>query len=130
MSTSQSIRFCNYCDNKYYHKIDEKNDLIYYCRVCGIEDATITTKGLCVLDTQFESISGENKQFDHLINRYTKLDPTLPHIHIPCPNLTCSTKTDAANPNKLTDAVYLRYDDNAMKHLYICTICDFTWKSN
>jgi len=50
----------------------------------------MTTKdSLCVLKTDIEK--GEQK-FNHIINPYTKLDPTLPRIkNIKCPNGSCPT---------------------------------------
>ena len=116
-----TIRFCSNCNNKYYHNIDN-NELRYYCRVCGKVENNIAKEALCVLDTQFQK---ETNNFDHLINRYTKLDPTLPHIYLQCPNETCKTNES----KKITDAIYIRYDHQRMKFLYICTECDHKWKN-
>lgn len=109
-----SIRFCIRCDNKYYHQIQD-NKLIYYCRVCGHQDLNIA--GLCVLNTQY---GHSTDSYEHVVNRFTKFDPTLPHIYLKCPNEKCTTK-------EITDAIYLRYEPNQMKHLYICTECDHKW---
>jgi len=116
-----TIRFCSNCNNKYYHNIDN-NELKYYCRVCGNVENNIAKEALCVLDTQFQK---ESNNFDHLVNKYTKLDPTLPHIYLQCPSETCKTNES----KKITDAIYIRYDHQRMKFLYICTECDHKWKN-
>jgi hypothetical protein len=79
----------------YYLKIsDDKNGdtLIYYCRNCGHEDTTLTAQSICVSETQLKS--GE-RQYTHMVNEYTKYDPTLPRINtIKCPNQTCASNGD------------------------------------
>jgi hypothetical protein len=79
------------------------------------------------MDTQLKK--GEQK-FNHIINQYTKFDPTLPRIYnIPCPNKEC--KSNIGNSEKTpTEIIYLRYDDDNLKYLYICCICDTIWKTN
>jgi DNA-directed RNA polymerase subunit M/transcription elongation factor TFIIS len=118
-----TIRFCSKCDNKYYHSIEDKK-LKYYCRVCGHTEHNISKEALCVLETQFNQ---EKYHFDHIINRYTKNDPTLPHIYLRCPNDIC--KTNENKEHNVTDAIYIRYDNINLKYLYICTVCDFKWKN-
>ena len=59
-----------------------------------------------------------------MVNKYTKYDPTLPRkTNMKCPNEKCG---DTPNP----DIIYLRYDDENMKYLYICSGCNFTWKTD
>jgi aspartate carbamoyltransferase regulatory subunit len=71
---------------------------------------------------------GEQK-FNHIINPYTKLDPTLPRIYnMKCPNGDC--KTNKESNDKPTEVIYLRYDNDNLKYLYICVECDTTWKTN
>ena len=74
------------------------------------------------IETQFKK---ESHNFDHLVNRYTKFDPTLPHIHLRCPNDSCNTNKE----KNVTDAIYIRYDNTQLKYLYICTECDHKWKN-
>ena len=122
------MKFCIKCDNMYYIGIDaeDTNKLIYYCRNCQYRDETITEEGVCVLNSQLKK--GEQK-FNHIINQYTKLDPTLPRIYnVKCPNVQCKTNhQDNKNP---AEVIYVRYDDDNMKYLYICVECDTTWKTN
>jgi DNA-directed RNA polymerase subunit M/transcription elongation factor TFIIS len=120
------MKFCKNCSNMYYIGVDatDSNKLTYYCRFCKHKDETITEESICVLDTQFKR--GEQK-FNHIINKYTKLDPTLPRIYnIKCPNSECKTNVS----DKQAEIIYLRYDDNNLKYLYICSDCDTTWKTN
>ena len=124
------MKFCTNCDNMYYMQVcdNDCNKLIYYCRHCGHKDETISNEGVCVLDNQI--IKSEQK-FNHIINPYTKLDPTLPSMEMKCPNATCKTNQgeDSNDPNKLTDIIYMRFDDTNLKYVYICPICDFQWIS-
>lgn len=134
----QSIRFCNVCDNKYYHHIEE-NSLVYFCRVCGDVDNSLLDQHSCVLNIKYDNKG--SIPLAHIINKYTKYDPTLPHIYVPCPNVKCKglttsdsigSTTSSSEKDKtdvVTDAIYIRYDEKHMKHLYICTICDHVWKT-
>ena len=122
------MKFCNKCDNMYYIglKSDNQNEINHYCRHCGNIDETASDEGLCVLNTQFKK--GE-QQFNHIINEYTKLDPTLPRIYnVKCPNNECKTNKD--DYGKPVEIIYMRYDDKNLKYLYICSVCDTTWKTN
>ncbi len=122
------MKFCVECSNMYYIGINENNSnqMIYYCRNCGHTDSTITNESLCVLKTQLKK---GGQTFNHIINKYTKLDPTLPRIYnIKCPNVGC--KTNAEGEKTPAEVIYMRYDDDNMKYLYICTECDTTWKTD
>lgn len=129
MSTA-AIQFCAKCNNKYYHQIvsqgEGKDSLVFYCIVCNHIDENVTNDIKCVLNTQFH---GGKQNVDHLINRYTKYDPTLPKITIKCPNETCNTN-QGQNPPHVTDAIYIRYDNVNLKFIYLCTICDTKWKTD
>lgn len=118
------MNFCVKCDNLYYLKLkdDSQNNLIYYCRHCGHETNEFDSKNVCVLNTQ---IKRTDEKYTHVVNEYTKFDPTLPHIKtIKCPNQTCKGSTSQS------DIIYLRYDDVNIKYVYMCTHCDTTWKTN
>lgn len=120
------MKFCTQCDNMYYISISETdgNKLTYYCRNCGHTDATVENEGVCVLKTQFKKTE---QKFNHIVNPYTKLDPTLPRIpNGKCPNAACESNTDA---KVQSDILYMRYDDDQMKYLYMCVVCDTTWKT-
>ena len=122
------MKFCEKCDNMYYIGInaEDPNKLTYYCRNCGNVDETINEEGVCVLDTQFKK--GEQK-FNHIVNKYTKMDPTLPRIYnIRCPNTSCNT--NKIGETKPAEIIYMRYDDSNLKYIYICSTCDTTWKTD
>ena len=124
------MRFCSECQNMYYIRIDSENvnKLIYYCRNCGNEDKLANVENVCISSTQ---IKKSDQSFEHIINKYTKLDPTLPRMYnIPCPNLECKTNTTASSEKTPNEVIYLRYDDDNLKYLYICNECDTTWKTN
>lgn len=121
------MKFCSKCDNMYYIGVNQEdaNQLNYYCRNCGNVDETISQEGVCVLNTQLKK---SEQKFNHIINEYTKLDPTLPRIHnIHCPKTDCISNKST---DKKSEVIYLRYDDGNMKYLYICVDCDTTWKTN
>ena len=110
----------------YYITIHEtdQNQLAYYCRNCGNKDTEIPTEGICVLKTAVHTKQGINTQT--LINKYTKKDPTLPRVYnLPCPNEHCKTNTDQKTPKEV---LYMRYDDDNLKYLYMCCVCDQVWK--
>jgi DNA-directed RNA polymerase subunit M/transcription elongation factor TFIIS len=117
------MHFCSVCQNMYYIRInaDDTNKLIYYCRHCGNEDSTISTGNVCVSKTQLKK---SEQSFHHVINQYTKLDPTLPRINnILCPNAECETNTK----EKAREIIYIRYDDKNMKYVYLCSTCNTVW---
>lgn len=120
------MHFCDVCQNMYYIRIDndEGNKLIYYCRKCGNEDDSITETNICVSKN---SIAHNNQSFSHVINEYTKFDPTLPRFNsILCPNQDCCTNTKDT-PREI---IYIRYDEINLKYIYLCSTCDTTWTTN
>jgi len=122
------MKFCSVCENMYYISIsrEDENTMIYYCRNCGNKDTDTMNEGFCVLNTQLKK---DGNTFSHIINRYTKLDPTLPRIYnIKCPNGTCKTNEEAHTSP--AEVIYMRYDHDNMKYLYICVTCDTTWKTD
>jgi len=121
------MHFCSNCDNMYYLKLKEgdENVLIYYCRHCGHQADDIVGSDICVLTTQ---INRTEEKFTHVINEYTKSDPTLPRINtIRCPNNECPSNKDDKEDREV---IYVRYDDANMKYVYMCAKCDITWKTN
>ena len=130
------MKFCEKCDNMYYISIDNANDdqLIYYCRFCSHKDENLTEEGVVVLKTQYKK---NEQKFNHMVNQYTKLDPTLPRIYnMKCPSAECPTNNGSgsasasASSTTPCEIIYLRYDDDNMKYLYICTTCDTSWKTD
>lgn len=123
------MHFCSKCDNMYYIRISDEenaNKLIYYCRNCGNEDNMLTSENIYVAKTQ---LSRTEQKYGNVVNKYTKLDPTLPRINtIKCPNPACNSNIkDSKNEREV---IYMRYDDINMKYVYICAVCDTVWKTD
>jgi DNA-directed RNA polymerase subunit M/transcription elongation factor TFIIS len=109
----------------YYISIDQNdnNKLVYYCRNCGNIDSTLSTENVIVSKNQLKK---SEQEFSHIINKYTKLDPTLPRINnVLCPNADCPTNKN----NEEKEIIYIRYDDTNMKYVYLCSTCDTVWKT-
>lgn len=122
-----TMKFCTSCDNMYYIRIIEKSndadtDMEYYCKKCGTVEST---QDVCVLQTDF---TRKSDMFRHILNPYVKDDPTLPRIYgtMKCPNVECiCNKPDSGVESEI---IYMRYDNENMKYLYLCVHCDFSWK--
>lgn len=123
------MHFCAECRNMYYLKLGEdSNSLIYYCRHCGHEDANLTADEGCVSRTQLKR---SEQKYAHIINEYTKLDPTLPRTQtIRCPSQTCPSNTGDSESRPQREVIYLRYDDASLKYIYLCAHCDTMWKTD
>ena len=129
------MHFCTECQNMYYTRLggENLNKLIYYCRKCGHENDSLSLdpKNICVSKTHLKTSSSS---YHHMVNEYTKLDPTLPHItNIPCPNESCPSKTTGEEKDSekvKNDVIYLRYDDANLKYVYICSNCNIVWKNS
>jgi len=132
------MKFCSNCENMLYVSLrtNETGDkLVYCCRQCGLIDEN-TNEETIVLHNQLKH---KEQTFHHIVNKYTKFDPTLPRIkNIPCPNPECSHKNSSnSNSSSSTtvsdhsnEVIYLRYDDENLKYLYICPTCDHIWKTH
>ena len=119
------MHFCSKCQNMYYISIDpnDTNKLVYYCRNCGNQDETISVANVTVSKVQLKK---SEQEFSHIINKYTKMDPTLPRINnILCPNAECKTNTEDV-PREI---IYIRYDNVNMKYVSLCSECDIVWKT-
>jgi DNA-directed RNA polymerase subunit M/transcription elongation factor TFIIS len=113
----------------YYIKIESEdtNKLIYYCRKCGNEDKNINTTKSIIKETINEI---GNNNINSFVNKYTKYDNTLPRInYIKCPNSSCSSNKESFDSDT-KEIIYIRYDNINMKYLYLCSHCDFTWKTD
>uniref|UniRef100_A0A6C0I410 DNA-directed RNA polymerase II subunit RPB9-like zinc ribbon domain-containing protein n=1 Tax=viral metagenome TaxID=1070528 RepID=A0A6C0I410_9ZZZZ len=122
------MKFCEQCENMYYISIDpeDPNKLIYYCRNCQYKDRAISEEGVCVINTH---VKKTQQQFSHVVNEFTKLDPTLPRIYnMVCPNGSCDTNQD--EHKGATEIIYIRYDHDNLKYMYICSHCNKTWKTD
>jgi DNA-directed RNA polymerase subunit M/transcription elongation factor TFIIS len=111
----------------YYIRIisspDEPDRLEHYCRLCGNKEDNLVDISVS------KTILKKNEQkYSHIINEYTKLDPTLPRINtLDCPNPECTTNHNETS-RKEKEIIYIRYDDINMKYVYMCSTCDTVWK--
>ena len=121
------MHFCSNCSNMYYIEInsEDSNKLVYYCRKCGNKDSLLAVDNMCVSKVQ---IKKSEQSFNHIINKYTKLDPTLPRVNkILCPNSNCTTNHGTSSSER--EIIYLRYDAVNIKYVYLCSTCDTVWKN-
>ena len=124
-----SVPFCSKCENMYYNRLagEGSNKLIYYCRNCGHEDEKFGSENIIVSKTE---IKRENQNYEHVINEYTHLDPTLPRTNnIPCPNAKCSTHGDDPDNPVTQEVIFIRYDDDRLKYVYLCVHCKTQWRT-
>ena len=122
------MKFCSTCSNMYYIKLEGENcdKISYYGRNCGNINNNLIEQGKCILK---ENISKSENKFNISINKYTKLDKTLPRInYIKCPNEKCISNTNEFDVLN-REIIYIRYDHINMKYMYLCSHCDFTWNT-
>ena len=125
----------------YYISITPENELQYYCRNCGNIDNTIASENICVSKVNMKHTTTP-QTFSQVVNKYTKLDPTLPRIHtIRCPNDECSSNQSSGSSGSSgvaggpgtnkpkSEIIYVRYDDTNLKYVYLCTKCDKVWNT-
>ena len=125
------MNFCVKCDNMYYLQLSKDNSdkLVYYCRKCGnVDDNILNNDGIiCVSKTH---IKKTKQTYNNIINEYTKLDPTLPRINnMKCPNVDCVSNNEESKQSG-NEIIFLRYDNDNMKYIYLCNACDYSWKNN
>lgn len=122
------MKFCPTC--KYYLYLRQvqsaenanASDLTLLCVNCGYSEKDLT--GGLISETVVQQTSSE--AFKIVVNEFTPQDNTLPHIKtIPCPKDTCPSNT----AGKERDIIYITYDANKKKNVYICTVCGEQWKS-
>ena len=150
------MHFCARCDNMYYICIDpgtatpesesdtgsgSSGSLVHYCRNCGHREPV--RQEICVSKLQIKSTA---QNYGNIINRYTKLDPTLPRIgHVKCPNALCASNPQTSDSSSAGSAsasasgsgsasvtrevIYIRYDEENMKYVYLCAVCDALWST-
>jgi hypothetical protein len=150
------MHFCARCDNMYYICIDPgtatpesesdtgsngssgSSSLVHYCRNCGNREPV--REEICVSKLQIKSTA---QNYGNIINRYTKLDPTLPRIgHVKCPNALCASNPQTSDSSSASasgsasgsgsvprEVIYIRYDEENMKYVYLCAVCDALWST-
>lgn len=134
--------FCSVCDNMYYMKFEHDEfggQLRHFCKSCGNEtDAPPpilprNNVNRSTAENDFpEGVFSPPPLPSDKLNEYTKYDPTIPHVKdTECPNASCdSNRADSDKDKKVRDILYVRYDRENMKYVYLCAICDCTWTYN
>ena len=117
------MQFCINCDNMLYCKLFDDSNLMYYCKQCGFEHTNLKPENMCISKIDLRKKEINYKQF---INKYTKLDPTLPRIEVKCPNANCISNTSDVK----ADTITIKYDKENIKYIYMCSHCDEIWNSN
>jgi len=109
------------CNNAMIDKVND-NTHVMECHVCGnIENQT---KGGLVSEIYLKARGSE--AYKIILNEFTRQDPTLPHLKtMKCPSAACNSNTSGADK----DVIYLKYDAENLKFLYICNVCDTHWRS-
>ena len=118
------MKFCTVCDNLLsLIKNKEVDKLQQYCKSCKKSfDCEEDEELSCVFSKDYTS---DKVYFELFINKYTKYDPTLPHTDkMTCQNEKCPTHT---NTDIKSDIVYIRHDEQKMKYIYLCSVCDKAW---
>lgn len=122
-----SLRFCPVCSNYLYLKNTETG-LMTTCYHCGYNTkfTPASSAEALILETTFAATGAAAKQTAPVLNEYTKLDPTMPHLKtIACPNQACPSQAD---PTK-RDVLYIKTDAQNLKYQYCCMVCDTQWSS-
>jgi hypothetical protein len=122
-SKKSAIRFCSVCDNYLYLQVEgESQTLQRICRNCGFKDTE--DQGGLVSEMHIEQRAAEGYT---LINEFTLKDKRLPHLHntMKCINDKCPSSL----PGKESDIVYIKYDIENLRYIYMCYICQATWRS-
>ena len=116
------MNFCKNCDNLLEVIIQAEDDetksyLTFKCKCCDIlynkEQSKELISDNCVYTLNFNT---DNIKIKSMINKYTHEDVTLPRVNnIKCPNKAC--------PSENPEIVYIKYNEEEMKYMYICCDC-------
>lgn len=121
--------------------------LTLYCKHCpynkqmdtsgGNAGGTTTTDAASSNDERFAfdpCMSRSNYSSNHplyfstIVNEYTFDDPTLPCLTIPCQNGACPSNDTGSELE--SEVLYVRYNDQDMKFMYLCRHCRQCWHTN
>ena len=121
------MRFCPKCNYYLFLSATEGVAVSMLCKNCGFSEKLDpkTKEEALILETNFRSGSSATGASSGItVNEYTKMDPTLPHVHtIRCPNGGCPSNTGAEE----RDVIYIKTDPANLKFQYVCTRCPTQW---
>jgi DNA-directed RNA polymerase subunit M/transcription elongation factor TFIIS len=114
------LEFCSVCENYLY--LDTSNDkLTKSCKTCGYQKET--TEGSLITETVIQAQSSED--YRYVVNEFTKQDPRLPRFkNLKCPKPDCPTQNGVPS-----EVIVIKYDQKNLRFVYICSVCDETWRS-
>ena len=119
------MEFCDFCSNMLYIRDEETNryQVQYYCKNCGFnKPISEERKTIPVIRNMY---TNENNHARYL-NPDLVHDPTIPHVdNIPCPNEACTRAAD-----QTPDVIFMKYDVNQIKFVYMCVHCKTFWRLN
>ena len=138
------MHFCPACDNKLNMQIGQINasesapssysiPLTLYCKHCPFttsinsessseDDELLKTFDPCMYRSNYSN--NHPLYYSTIVNQYTFDDPTLPCFNNkPCANSKCASHTTGIMP----EILYLRYNDQDLKYLYLCKTCKSCW---
>lgn len=128
------MQFCPTCDNKLNMRTAQDKDtgvckVFLYCKNCTYSRALDHTvaDGMCMYRSNYSK--DHPLYFRSLVNKFTPYDRTLPRsIDVPCPKEGCTSHQlqDGDAPNEV---VYIRYDDENVRYLYMCCCCKTCWRT-
>ena len=115
------LKFCPTCRTYLCFEVEEQNCRLQ-CRTCGYSETQV--KGGLVSEIYVKERVNESHKI--ILNEFTRQDPTLPHLKtMKCPNGSCNSNTGGAEK----DVIYLKYDTENLKFIYICNVCGQHWRS-
>lgn len=118
------MNFCPQCRYMLYpNTFSEGAEMKLVCKNCQYEEEN--TQGGLIKEVIINAgASVKKKILDD--NEFIQYDPTLPHVeNIKCPSESCPSNSGTQK----RDVIYIKYDQNAMKYLYVCNVCNNRWKS-
>lgn len=117
------MKFCPVCKFYLYLDIDtEAKACTRLCRNCGHKENE--EKGSLISETLVKERTSEGYKI--LLNEFTRQDSTLPHLKtMKCPREDC--KSNGGGSEK--DVIYIKYDSENLKYLYICNVCGEYWRT-
>ena len=129
---NKEMRFCPTCSYFLYLSPNptDSSALILQCRHCGYNESMLpgSSNDALILETTFKSsgLSAGLGASGVTVNSYTLSDPTLPHTKsLRCANDSCGSNADADK----RDIIYIKTDSSGLKFQYICTVCQYQWRS-
>ena len=117
------INFCDVCENlMFLYSSEDEKELYYACKSCGEKKESKVNK--CIYNNTYEIDLSETIN----TNQHLKEDVTLPTIknnqNIKCPKEDCRSNTDDSVDSEI---LYIKYDSESMKYLYVCKECQTKW---